>query len=197
MSRRLHAAYGTRVSVVNTGIDGDTASTPLQGRQDIAQNQQQRLEREVIGVSGATDCILDVGVNDQTIGGTQSSATIQGYKTISQRLRAANVTYIQSTITSTVGQTGLGGSAAGLANYAAINQFIRSNDGTFDSVADFQAITADQTKGDINMDTAPLYPQYAAHSSGNPVPDYLHQGRAGMQAEGFTLDLSLFAGPGH
>ena len=197
MSRRLHATYGTHVSVVNTGIGGDTASTPMPGRQFIAQNQQQRLDREVIGISGVTDSIFYVGVNDQTVGGQQAPATIAAYRTISQRLRAANVTYIQATITSTVGEAGLGGSPAGLANYAAINQFIRSNDGTFDSVADFQTATADPTKGDINADTAPLYPQYAAHSSGNPAPDYIHVGRAGMQAESTTLNLSFFAGPGH
>jgi hypothetical protein len=75
-----------------------------------------------------------------------------------------------------------------LAQAAAINAFIRNSGGTFDSVADFDAAT-------VGPDGV-LLPQYAIHSSGNPAPDYLHVGRAGMQAEAFSLDLSFFAGPG-
>ncbi len=196
MSRRLHAAYGNRISVVNTGIGGDVAALPGPGGlQFIAQYFQQRLDREVIGISGVTDTVLYLGVNDYTIALQESDATIQAYRDIVARLHAAGINVVMSTITSTVGQAGRGGSADGLANYARVNAFIRNSGGLFDSVADFYVATADASKGSIEDQTAPLFPEFAAHSSFNPAPDFLHQGRAGMQAEAATLDLSFFAGP--
>jgi hypothetical protein len=55
MSRRLHAAYGNHVSVVNEGIGGDTAAIPqvLPLRQVLPQ----RFNRDILGVSGITDVI--------------------------------------------------------------------------------------------------------------------------------------------
>lgn len=191
MARRLHEAYGNQVSVVNEGIGGDVAALPGPGGlQFIQEYQQTRLDRDVINVSGVTHVIFYLGVNDYTISMQTADATIAAYRSIVQRLHDRGIKVIMATITSTVGQAGRGGSAEGLANYAVINRFIRTS-GLFDGVADFNAATGNPATGSIDQDTASLFPQYAAHSTIDSVPDGLHQGRAGMQAEADTLDLNL------
>ena len=193
MARRLHEAYGNQVSVVNEGIGGDVAALPGPGGlQFIQQYLQTRLDRDVIGVSGVTHVILYVGVNDYTIAQQRSDATIAAYQSIVQRLRAAGIKVIMATITSTVGEANIGGSADALANYAAVNRYIRTS-GLFDSVADFGLATSDPSTGDVSADTARLYLNFAAHSTIDSTADFLHQGRAGMQAEANTLDLSVLA----
>lgn len=195
MARRLHEAYGNQVSVVNEGIGGDVAALPgPNGFQAIQQYLQTRLDRDVIGVSGVTHVILYVGVNDYTISMVNSDATIAAYRTIVDRLHAAGIKVIMATVTSTVGQVGRGGTPEALANYAAVNRFIRTS-GIFDSVADFNLATGDPSTGSIDQDTAKLFPAYAQHSTIDSIPDGLHQGRAGMQAEGDTLDLAVLQPP--
>ncbi len=191
MSRRLHAVYGSRISVVNQGIGGDTAAVtpttptpPARGPSVL-----NRLDRDVLGTSGVTDVLLYVGTNDFGNAGLTADVTIEAYREISSRIKAAGIKLIGSTLTSTVNMpSGNYGTPFGLAQAAAINDFIRNSGGVFDSVADFELATS----GPDGV----LRPEYATHSSGNPAPDYLHLGRAGMQAQAFTLDLSFFAGPG-
>ena len=191
MARRLHEVYGNRVSVVNEGIGGDVAALPGPGGlQFIQQYLQTRLDRDVIGASGVTHVILYVGVNDPTIAMQNADATIAAYQSIVGRLHAKGIKVIMATITSTVGEAGIGGTATALADYAAVNQYIRTS-GLFDSVADFNLATSNPATGDQSQDTATLFPQFAAHSTIDSTADYLHQGRAGMQAEANTLDLSV------
>ena len=191
MSRRLHAVYGSRISVVNQGIGGDTAAVtpttptpPARGPSVL-----NRIDRDVFGTSGVTDVILYVGTNDFGNAGLPAETTIEAYREISRRIKGAGISLIGATLTSTVNMpTGNYGTPFGLAQAALINDFIRNSGGVFDAVADFEVATT-------GPDGA-LRPEYAMRSSGNPAPDYLHLGRAGMQAQAFTLDLSFFAGPG-
>src|SRR6266699_853736 len=82
LSRRLHAAYGTRVSVVNEGIGGNqvlgptnyTPATPFAGGPPAPQ----RLERDVFGLSGLSAIIWLEGINDFGTGGATSDAVIAG-----------------------------------------------------------------------------------------------------------------------
>lgn len=191
MSRRLHAVYGTHVSVVNEGIGGDTASVPPNPPAPPARGPSvlNRVQRDALGVSGVTDVLLFVGTNDYGTYALPAQNTIDAYKQLGQIIHGAGLKFIGCTLTSTKNDPSANyGTDFGLAQAQLINAFIRNSGGTFDSVADFEAAT-----------TGPdgvLLPQYATHSSGNPAPDYLHLGRAGMQAEAFTLDLNFFAGPG-
>ena len=117
------------------------------------------------------------------------SAHLELVAKLGQIVHGAGLKFIGATLTSTKNDPVANyGTPFGLAQAAQINAFIRNSGGVFDSVADFAAAT-----------TGPdgvLLPEYATHSSGNPAPDYLHLGRAGMIAEAFTLDLNFFAGPG-
>src|SRR5436309_11712554 len=68
LARRLHAAYGDRVSVVNAGIGGNqvvgpaeySAEKPFAG----GPSARQRLERDVLSLSGVTAVIWLEGIND-------------------------------------------------------------------------------------------------------------------------------------
>jgi lysophospholipase L1-like esterase len=80
LSRRLHAAYGNRVSVVNAGIGGNqvvgpaeySAAHPFSG----GPSARQRLERDVTGLSGVSAVIWLEGIND--LGANAEVEAIQG-----------------------------------------------------------------------------------------------------------------------
>jgi GDSL-like Lipase/Acylhydrolase family len=180
MSRRLHAAFGNHVSVVNEGIGGDTAGIPqvLPLRQVLPQ----RFARDILGVSGITDVIFYAGTNDFGDGilPAQSIASLTNMVGI---LHSHGIKAIGATLVSNIGQAGT--TQATYDAHNQINSFILTS-GVFDSTADFYTATADPV-------TKILLPQYATHSDPNGAPDFLHLGRAGAEAEADTLDVSFFA----
>ena len=108
LSRRLHAAYGNRVSVVNAGIGGNqvvgpaeySAAQPFSG----GPSARQRLERDVIGLSGVSAVIWLEGIND--LGANATVEAIQGgMKEVVGRIRSAipGVRIIGATVVSAVG----------------------------------------------------------------------------------------------
>jgi len=184
MSRRLHAAYGNHVSVVNEGIGGDTAAIPqvLPLRQVLPQ----RFNRDILGVSGITDVIFYAGTNDfgDGIPAVQSIASLTNMVGI---LHSHGIKAIGATLISNIGQAGT--TQATYDAHNQINAFILIP-GNFDSTADFYTATADPV-------TKILLPQYRTHSDPNGTPDYLHLGRAGAEAEANTLDINFFAPDRH
>jgi hypothetical protein len=184
MSRRLHAAFGNHVSVVNEGIGGDTAGIPqvLPLRQVLPQ----RFSRDILGVSGITDVIFYAGTNDfgDGIPPAQSIASLTNMVGI---LHSHKINAIGATLISNIGQAGT--TQATYDAHNQINAFIL-NSGVFDSTADFYAATADPV-------TKILLPQYATHSDPDGTPDFLHVGRAGAEAEANTLDINFFAPDRH
>ena len=180
MSRRLHAAYGNHVSVVNEGIGGDTAGIPqvLPLRQVLPQ----RFNRDILGVSGITDVVFYAGTNDfgDGVPPAQSIASLTSMVGI---LHSHGIKAIGATLISNIGQAGT--TQATYDAHNQINAFILHS-GVFDSTADFYTATADPI-------TKILLPQYATHSDPNGTPDFLHVGRAGAEAEANTLDISFFA----
>jgi hypothetical protein len=190
MSRRLHAAYGQHVSVVNEGIGGDTAGIPNQPGQirPLLQVLPERFSRDVLGVSGITDVIFYDGTNDFG-DGIPPAQSIASFQTMVATLHSHGINAIGATVISNVGQGGT--TEATYQAHDTINAFIRAP-GNFDSVADFFTVTADPNNTD-SFGNPILYPQYATHSDPNGTPDFLHVGRAGAQAEAGTLDIGFFA----
>jgi hypothetical protein len=188
MSRRLHAAFGQHVSVVNEGIGGDTAAIPGPGQvRPLLQVLPERFDRDILGVSGITDVVFYAGTNDfgDRIPAAQSIASLGNMVGI---LHARRINAIGSTLISNVGQAG-----TNLDTYRAhdqINQFILRS-GVFDSTADFFGATRDPNNADPL--TTVLIPRFATHSDPTGTPDFLHLGRAGAQAESEQLDVSFFA----
>ncbi|MEO8594177.1 MAG: GDSL-type esterase/lipase family protein [Candidatus Solibacter sp.] len=188
LSRRLHAAYGNRVSVVNAGIGGNqvlgpaeyTAERPFFGGPSAGQ----RLERDVIGISGISSVIWLEGIND--FGANATAEAIQaGMREIVARLRKAvpGVRVIGATVVSALGATGAHGSEAEDKKRRALNDFIRGG-GAFDGVADFDKATLDPATGHLR-------PEFVPDSTTGGAGDKLHPNRAGYLAMAGAIDLKL------
>jgi lysophospholipase L1-like esterase len=189
LSRRLHAAYGTRVSVVNEGIGGNQVlgpatygpETPFAG----GPSALSRLDRDVLALSGLSAIVWLEGINDFGTGKASAEAVIDGMQQVAKRVRAkGKIRIVGATLTSSLNSTN--------APYAspevdekrqALNRFIRTG-GVFDGVADFDAVTIDPASG-------ALKPEFQPNSTVGGPGDLLHPNRAGYQAMGNAIDLKL------
>ncbi|MFN0108555.1 MAG: GDSL-type esterase/lipase family protein [Blastocatellia bacterium] len=193
LARRLHAAYGNRVSVINAGIGGNqilgpakyspTAPTPG------GPSALDRLERDVLSLSGVTHIIWLEGINDLSRGAT-AEAVIAGMQELVKRVRAhGKIKIIGATITSGLGSNGDAGIVSVNERRQTINQFIRSS-GLFDGVADFDAATIDAKTGGLRAEFQP-------NSTIGGAGDKLHPNRAGYQAMGNAIDLKALTPNGN
>jgi lysophospholipase L1-like esterase len=189
LSRRLHAAYGNRFSVVNAGIGGNqvvgpaaySAVKPFSG----GPSALQRLERDIFSLSGVSAVIWLEGINDFSRNGNASAEAVEaGMKeAVSQmRKRVPGIRIVGATVTSAVG------SAAGTPEQDqkrnALNEFIRTG-GLFDGVADFDKATVDPATGGLREEFVP-------ESTTGGAGDKLHPNRLGYRAMGISIDLNFF-----
>jgi lysophospholipase L1-like esterase len=191
LSRRLHAVHAGKVTVVNTGIGGNqvvgpasySPASPFAG----GPSALQRLDRDVLGLSGLSAVVWLEGINDLSAGAT-AEAIIGGFKEGVRRLRSVpGIRVIGATITSSLGATSASGTPENDARRKVVNEFIRTS-GLFDGVADFDAATRDPQTG-------ALRPEFQPNSTLGGAGDHLHPNRAGYQAMGSTIDLKLLASP--
>jgi lysophospholipase L1-like esterase len=191
LSRRLHAAYGNRVSVVNAGIGGNRILTPdsYPPPQPFSGGPSalQRLERDVLGLSGVSAVVLLEGINDISAGAT-ADAIIAGMKELVARVKAKGIKIVGATITPSLTATGNSGTPDANARRQAVNAFIRTG-GLFDAVADFDAATVDPNTGALRAEFVP-------NSTIGGAGDRLHPNRAGYQAMGSAVDVKIFAPAG-
>jgi len=186
-SRRLHAAYGNRVSVVNAGIGGNRILTPesYPPPQPFpgGPSALQRLDRDVLGLSGLSAVVLLEGINDISSGATPD-AIIAGMKELVSRVRARGIKIVAATITPSLTANGNSGTPDANARRQAVNTFIRTG-GLFDAVADFDAATVDEATGALREEFVP-------NSTIGGAGDRLHPNRAGYQAMGSAIQLEIF-----
>jgi lysophospholipase L1-like esterase len=188
LSRRLHAAYGNRVSVVNAGIGGNRILTPesYPPPQPFAGGPSalQRLERDVFGLSGVSAVVLLEGINDIS-SGASADAVIAGMRELVSRVKAKGLTIVGATITPSLNANGNSGTRDANERRQAVNTFIRTG-GAFDAVADFDAATVDARTGGLREEFVP-------NSTIGGAGDRLHPNRAGYQAMGSAVDVKVFA----
>ena len=132
LSTRLHAALGTRVSVVILGIGGNQVVGPK--TYDVSKpyfggpSALQRLDRDILGLSGLTYVIWLEGINDfgqpgNLVGGLRADVAeavpptppedvIAGLREGVTRLRSRGIKVIGGTLTPTKGAPGVYGSEA-------------------------------------------------------------------------------------
>jgi len=217
LSRRLHSAYGNKVSVVNEAIGGNRVIPPAVANATAGPAAVDRLDRDVLGLSGLTHVIWLEGINDLGAGYGQAASAaplfenpvvhtpaniIAGYQNVVARLHAKGIKVYGGTIISALG---LNNPAQGwdLVNFP---NFLASVDngavidghrktinqyirtsGLFDGVVDFDAATLDPATG--NMKAA-----YLPNSQFTQLPwDYLHPNHAGYNAMGLAIDIAPFA----
>ncbi len=201
LSRRLHNAYGNRVSIVNEAIGGNRVVNPVVANATSGPAAVDRLDRDVLGLSGLTDVIWLEGINDLGAGHT-TAAIIAGYQNIVGRLHAKDIKVFAGTMTSALGMvnpaegwnsgfeaTADNGPAVD-ANRLVLNAFIRTS-GLFDGVEDFDAATLDPATGNMKA-------VYVPNSQFTQLLwDYLHPNHAGYNAMGEAVDITPFAPPHH
>ena len=161
-------------SLVNAGIGGNqvlgpaeyTVERPFSGGPAAGQ----RLERDVIALSGVTSVIWLEGIND--FGANASADAVQaGMREIVARLRKSipGVKVIGATVITALGASGAHGSEAEDQKRKALNQFIRTG-GLFDGVADFDRATLDPATGQLR-------PEFVPDSTTGGAGDRLHPNR--------------------
>jgi lysophospholipase L1-like esterase len=189
LARRLHAAYGGRVSVVNAGIGGNQVTGPSTYNPAApfagGPSALERLDRDIFGIASLSSVVWLEGINDLSAGAS-AETVIAGLREGIRRLHAhGGVRVIGATITSSVGATTASGTPDVDTRRQAINAFIRTG-GAFDGVIDFDAATRDPQSGGLR---AVFQPNSTIGGAG----DRLHPNRAGYQAMGHAIDLRLFA----
>ncbi|MBV8427187.1 MAG: lysophospholipase [Hyphomicrobiales bacterium] len=191
-SRRIHAAFGNRFSIVNEGIGGNMvigpsnyASQPFAGGPAALD----RLDRDLLSLPHVTKVIFLEGINDFGNAGVEPEKVEAGIRAFVDKLRAripAVKLYI-GTLTSAVNSTNAGyGAPVVEEKRRAFNQFIRSA-GIFDGVIDFDAATIDRNTGELKAEFQPN------STTGGPG-DKLHPNRAGYAAMGQAIDFAKVFG---
>jgi lysophospholipase L1-like esterase len=192
LARRLHAAFGNRVSVVNEGIGGNQVVGPAEypGEKPYpgGPSAAARVDRDVFGLSGLSEIIWLEGINDYNAG-TSTDDVIAGIKELARRAHERNVPFIAGTLTPALHATlpTQHGSDAVEAKRRAQNDFIRES-GIFDGVVDFDAVTRNPESGEIKAEFQP------GSTVGGPG-DKLHPNRAGYMAMGEVIDLKMLMPP--
>jgi lysophospholipase L1-like esterase len=171
--------------VVNAGIGGNQVLGPA--AYDKAKpfgggpSALDRLERDVLSLSGVTTVVWLEGINDLSAGKATAEEVIAGFQKGIARLHAKGIRVVGATITSALGSTPTAGTAEVDSRRRAINEFIR-NGHAFDAVADFDAATIDPQTGALRAEFKP------GSSIGGPG-DGLHPNRAGYQAMAASVNL--------
>jgi lysophospholipase L1-like esterase len=154
LARRLHAIYGNKLAVVNASIGGNQVVGPAEYSPQkpfpSGPSAKDRLDREVLSLSGIAAVIWLEGINDFSKNGNAPVEAVEtGMKDVAHRIRAKfpGVRVIGATLTSALGSTNANhGSLEEDAKRKVLNAFIRAG-GLFDGVADFDAATLDPQTG--------------------------------------------------
>jgi lysophospholipase L1-like esterase len=181
LSRRLHNAHGNRISIVNEAIGGNRVVPPAVPNAASGPAAVDRLDRDVLGLSGLTHVIWLEGIND--LGALHTTVSIiAGYRDVVARLHAAGVQVFAGTLTSALGVGGgpfptVDNGPVAEAGRQILNNFIRTS-GLFDGVEEFDAATLDPLTGNMKA-------EYLLNSQFTLLPwDYLHPNHAGYDAIG-------------
>jgi lysophospholipase L1-like esterase len=195
LARRLDAAYGNRVSVINAGIGGNQVTGPKEYSPQKpfpgGPSALSRLERDVLSLSGVTHVIWLEGINDFSKNGTATPEEVQaGMRegVARMRKRLPGVKVIGATLTTALGSSSAAhGSPEQDQKRKALNEFIRGS-GVFDAVMDFDAATLDPATGQLK-------PEFVHNTTTGGEGDKLHPNRLGYLSMGMAIDLGLFKPP--
>jgi lysophospholipase L1-like esterase len=205
LSTRLHVALGSRVSVVIEAIGGNQVVGPKtydpQKPYFGGPSALQRMDRDLLGLSGVTHVIWLEGINDlgqpinltsgfrpgspEFVPPTPAADVIAGLREGVQRLHSEGIKVIGGTLTPAKRAQGLYATTEVEASRQAINQFIRTS-GIYDGIVDFEAVTLDVATGNMRAEFLP------SSTAGGPG-DMIHPNRAGYQAMALAIDLNLIA----
>jgi hypothetical protein len=148
----------------------------------------QRLDRDVLALSGIASLIWLEGINDFSKNGNAPvERVVAAMQDGVARLRAKwpHLRVIGATVTSALGSSSAAhGFPEQDARRKALNDFIRAS-GTFDGVVDFDKAALDPPSGGLK-------PEFVPESTMGGPGDKLHPNRTGYLAMGQSIDLDLF-----
>ncbi len=189
LAARLSEAGATGWVVVNQGIGGNrvtgperySAASPVAGGPSAVE----RLDRDVLSISGLGAIIWLEGINDVARADTAAEAVIAAMREVVRRVRErGGIRIYGATITSSLGSpSGNYGTAETDRKRRAVNDFIRGS-GIFDAVFDFDAATIDRATGELR-------PEFQPDSTVGGPGDRLHPNRAGQLAMAAAVDLKV------
>src|SRR4051812_1490630 len=188
LSRRLHAAYGDKIVVIDEGIGGNrilspevyTPQTPFSG----GPRALDRLKRDVFSLGGVGAVVWLEGINDLSAGAT-SDAVIAGIQQGAELIHAQGLKLVQATIPSARGNNADATADVDRDNRRkAVNAFIRSAR-IFESMADMDAAVLDPATGQMQS-------RFLVNSTLGTI-DHLHPNRAGYLEMAKTIDIGVLA----
>jgi lysophospholipase L1-like esterase len=194
LARRLRAAYGNRVAVVNAGIGGNQVAGPPEYSPEKpfpgGPSAAARLDRDVISLSGVTTFVWLEGINDFSRNGNAAVDAVEaGMRDGVARLRAKipGIRVLGATVVTALGSTS---AAHGFPEQdekrKRLNEFIRAS-GVFDAVLDFDRATLDPQTGGLK-------PEFVPDSTAGGPGDKLHPNRVGYLAIATSIDLKTLLG---
>ena len=194
LARRLRAAYGNRVAVVNAGIGGNQVAGPPEYSPEKpfpgGPSAAARLDRDVIGLSGITTFIWLEGINEFSRNGNAAVEAVEaGMRDGVARLRAKipGIRVLGATVVTALASTS---AAHGFPEQdekrKRLNEFIRTS-GVFDAVLDFDRATLDPQTGGLK-------PEFVPDSTAGGPGDKLHPNRVGYLAIATSIDLKTLLG---
>ncbi len=191
LARRLYAIHGNKIAVVNAGIGGNQIAGPAEYSPAKpfpgGPASRQRIDRDVLELSGVAAMIWLEGVNDFSKNGNASVDKVTAaLKEVVGHIRAKKpeIRLIGATATSALGSTNANhGFPEQDEKRKALNTFIRTSK-LFDDVVDFEKATLDPATGGLKAEMIP------DSTAGGPG-DKLHPNRAGYHAMGMAVDLAV------
>ena len=179
LSRRLKALHGNKVAVVNGGIGGNQIAGPAEYGPDKpfagGPASGQRLDRDVLALSGISSLIWLEGINDFSKNGNASTdKVIAAMKDGVDRLRKKwpQLRVIGATVVTALGSSSTAhGFEEQDSKRKALNDFIRTS-GTFDGVIDFDKAVLDPQSGGLSRSSFPTARPAVPATSFTPIaPD--------------------------
>lgn len=192
LARRLRAIHGNRIAVVNAGIGGNQIAGPAEYGPDKpfpgGPAAEQRLDRDILALSGVSTVIWLEGINDFSKNGNASVDTVTSALKRSVaylRERRPGLKIIGATVVTALGSTS---AAHGFPEQdekrRALNDFIRTSE-LFDQMIDFDREMIDPQSGGLK-------PEFIPESTSGGPGDKLHPNRTGYLTMGQAIDLGLF-----
>jgi len=169
---------GDQLAVAEAGVGGNTVARACMAQPSPYGNVQDRLDRDVLSLSGVTHLVVYAGTNDLGIGtGCDAPTIIDGFRDVISRAHARDIEVVVATVTPRAHYTPLQNEARHLVNLwiTKLNRCAGECEGT----VNFDA--AISWFGDPNA----VDPRYDAG-------DDIHPNADGYRLMGETIDLALF-----
>jgi lysophospholipase L1-like esterase len=180
LARRVvnELAPRNQLSVAEAGVGGNTVARDCMSQPSPYGNVQDRLDRDVLSLSGITHLIVYAGTNDLGIGtGCDAEAIIAGFRDVIARAHAHGVEVVVATVTPRAHYTPLQNEARHLVNLW-VTKLNRCG-GDCDGTVNFDAAVS------WFVDPNAVDPRYDAG-------DDIHPNADGYRLMGETIDLKLF-----